>query len=393
MTDTVSRYGQEFKEIGHCGGQFTVDVKTSRDGHRGIQLGFRHSRPTPMALFGVYALPQGIPVGTIQMGGIGDPWNPPSTPDCLPIFIASDSLGMFGHQCSRCKGYWRSGGAPSRWRMNCPYCGFRADAHAFLTEGQLKYVKACCELVDQAIQSEHDGEHVIDMDQVADAVGKDCIKPKFYYVEESQQNKFNCRECGHSNDILGRYGYCTSCGTHNGFRELEVEITTIRDRINTSQQYEACAKDSVAAFDSFARQIAKQLASRVPMTPTRRKEWERKLFHNLEPCAKDLSTIFDIDAFKQLEEDDIAFAILMFHRRHVYEHNGGEADEKYIRDSGDTTVRPKQMLHESRETALRITDVVIKIGKNIHEGFHEIFPPDEKPIQIHGHRVKRRSSK
>ena len=72
--------------------------------------------------------------------------------------------------------------------MTCPYCGLRAESYAFLTEGQLKYVEACCELVDQAKQSEHDGEHVINMDEVADAVGKDCVKPKFYYAEQSQQN-------------------------------------------------------------------------------------------------------------------------------------------------------------------------------------------------------------
>jgi len=77
--------------------------------------------------------------------------------------------------------------------MTCPHCGLRADTHAFLTEGQLKYVEACCELVEQAVQSADDGEHVIDMDQVADAVGKEGAKPKFYYADESQQNKISAQ--------------------------------------------------------------------------------------------------------------------------------------------------------------------------------------------------------
>ena len=30
---------------------------------------------------------------------------------------------------------------------------------------------------------------------------------------------------------------------------------------------------------------------------------------------------------------DVAFIRLMFQRRHVYEHNGGEVDQKYLDDS------------------------------------------------------------
>jgi hypothetical protein len=274
--------------------------------------------------------------------------------------------------------------------MTCPYCGIRAETHAFLTEGQLKYVRACCELLEKALQSERDGEHIVDMDEVADAVGKDLVKPKFYYAEESQQNKYSCPACGQFNDILGRYGYCSGCGTHNGLRELEADITRICERINLSEQYETCVKDAVSAFDSYARQIAKQLARRIPMTPARRKEWDRKLFHSLKPCAEALGAVFDINVFRHLTQEDIDFATLMFHRRHVYEHNGGEVDEKYIRDSGDLSVRLKQVIRESREAVLRTADVVTKMGRNLHEGFHEIFPPEEMPIQIHTEHSQRK---
>ena len=69
----MSTHVDEFQEIGHCGGQFTINIDTDADGRRGIQFGMRHSRPTPMSAFGVYVLPQGIPVGPIQLGGIGTP--------------------------------------------------------------------------------------------------------------------------------------------------------------------------------------------------------------------------------------------------------------------------------------------------------------------------------
>lgn len=373
---------KEFQEIGHCGGQYTVNVKTAPDGRRSFQLGMRHSRPTPASFFAVYFLPQGIPVGMIQLGGIGQPWNPSPALGSLSIFIASDTQGMFGHQCQNCGGYWRSEASPARWRMTCPYCGLRAESHAFLTDGQLRYAKACCDLIEQALSSDKDGESVVDMDKVADAVGKDCEKPKFYYAEQSQQNKYTCLACNELNDILGRYGYCSRCGTYNGVYELENDLKDIRDKITKDNQYEDCARDAVAAFDSFARQIAKQLAKRIPMTPARQKEWSGKLFHNIKPCADAFKTIFDIDAFENFKQDEINFVVLMFHRRHIYEHNGGEVDEKYIRDSGDTSVRVKQVIHENFRTANRIVDLVFKIAQNISEGFHAIFPTEEMPIKF-----------
>ena len=301
----MSAYDKEFQEIGHCGGQFIVTVKTDDAGQRSIQFGWTHSRPTPAAIFAIYALTQGIPVGTLEIGGIGQPMAPPPTSGCWPVIIASDSLGMFGHYCQECSGYWRSQGTPSRWKMTCPYCGQRAESHAFLTEGQTRYVRACCDIIAEALHANKAGDFVVDMDRVADMVGKDCEKPKFYYAEESQQNKYKCPSCGDWNDILGRYGYCSCCGTHNGVYQLELKIESLRERITATHLYETCAKDIVTAFDSFARKISKQLAKRVPMTSSRRSVWERRLFHNLKPCADDLAAVFDIHIFKGVKPADI----------------------------------------------------------------------------------------
>ena len=90
-----------------------------------------------------------------------------------------------------------------------------------------------------------------------------------------------------------------------------------------------------------------------------------------------MADTFDIDLIKDMRKSDTDFAVLMFHRRHVYEHNGGEADEKYIADSGDTSVRVKQMLREDRDSAIRTVKLVGQLGRNLDKGFHELFPPEE----------------
>jgi hypothetical protein len=71
----------------------------------------------------------------------------------------------------------------------------------------------------------------------------------------------------------------------------------------------------------------------------------------------------------------------MFHRRHVYEHNGGEVDEKYLKDSGDTSVRLKQAIRETQASAHRLTGLVAKMANNLHSSFHDIFAPEQGPIE------------
>ena len=100
----------EFEEIAHSGGQMIFTVATAEDGRRSYQLTWTHSRPVASAIYAIYALPQGIPVGMIQMGGIGTPWNDPPIPGCYPVLIASDSEGLFGQQCPACHVFVDRGG-------------------------------------------------------------------------------------------------------------------------------------------------------------------------------------------------------------------------------------------------------------------------------------------
>jgi hypothetical protein len=224
---------------------------------------------------------------------------------------------------------------------------------------------------------------VIDLDAVADAV-ESVEKPPFYYAEESQQNKFKCNACGCVVDILGNFGYCSQCGARNDFQELETKtMVAIRDRINTQEQREACVRDAVAAFDSFVGQYVRELVRRVPLTSARMNRLQSSRFHNVSQVREELKGVFDIDIFKGIDASDQRFAVMMFARRHVYEHNGGEADEQYITQSGDTSVRPKQALRETQESAHRTVGIVLRLAKNLHDGFHEIIPPDETPVRRH----------
>lgn len=121
----------------------------------------------------------------------------------------------------------------------------------------------------------------------------------------------------------------------------------------------------------------------IPKTPQRNKEWSRKLFHNLINSSNDFEQVFDIKPLRKTKKEDIDFVTLMFHRRHIYEHNGGEADSKYLEDSGDITVRLKQVVRETQASANKTIDILHKIASNIQSDFHTIFSPIKEPIEYH----------
>jgi len=381
---------QEFQEIGLTGGKVKFTTVTEKDGRRKYQISWTHSSPTPAALFAVWALPQGIVIATAEMGGIGAPVKPPPVRGCFQVMIGSDSQGKFGHQCPACREYWRSGAGVGM----CPYCATQADRHLFLTEAQERYVMQYCDRLHQALDDEKDGEHVIDMDAVATAAGKDAKKPDFYYAEESQQKKFDCQACGEYNDIIGRYCYCSQCGTRNDLHELETDtLAKIRIRINSGGGYDACVSDTVGAFDTFTKQYAKEMVKNIPLRSRRKGRIDRMRFHDLRTTAEELKAAFDIDILDGMTPDDIAFATRMFHRRHVYEHNGGVVDQKYLDDSGDDTVRLRQTIHETQASAHRLVGCIKRMAENIHAGFHDIFPPLPGPIEWHTKRQSMRTTK
>lgn len=79
----------------------------------------------------------------------------------------------------------------------------------------------------------------------------------------------------------------------------------------------------------------------------------------------------------------------MFCRRHIYEHNGGEVDQKYLDASGDTTVRLKQVIRETQEGAHELLGSLVKMARKLHAGFHELITVEDGPIRNFEEKKKR----
>jgi hypothetical protein len=124
-------------------------------------------------------------------------------------------------------------------------------------------------------------------------------------------------------------------------------------------------------------ETVKQIVARVPMTVRRRGLPADKLFHDLKGRSEEVHSAVDIDLLKNLSEPDVAFLTMMFQRRHVYEHNGGEVDERYLEKSGDTSVRLKRVIRETLENVHRLANLLLRCGRNLHDG-----APRRRPMKV-----------
>ena len=119
------------------------------------------------------------------------------------------------------------------------------------------------------------------------------------------------------------------------------------------------------------------------MTPARKAKWGRANFAQIETVARNLKDDFDIDILKRIEPSHVEQAKRMFFRRHLHAHRGGVVDQTYLDESGDTAVRLGHLLKETREDVVGVTQAIVKMARNLHEGFHSIVLVHRRPIDLH----------
>jgi hypothetical protein len=81
---------------------------------------------------------------------------------------------------------------------------------------------------------------------------------------------------------------------------------------------------------SAAQNFAKQLHARAEKSAPDGNPWQ-----NVDRLRKQWQASFSTDPMAGVSGDVVATLRLGFERRHVLEHNGGVADERYVKDSGD----------------------------------------------------------
>ena len=303
----------------------------------------------------------------------------------MATYLMSDCEGLFGRNCPSCKSYFRTN-CVSNKKLICPYCCFKDDIGAFITENQKKFMIFCCQATLAAIAK---GKRTVF--DTAEAIKQlPNNRPQWVYSEQNQQRTYQCSKCrvwGPFNEKviynnLGDYGSCPACGesNHSQVFEKKMELLkhqfsnkdqTVKESALRAEEWKRLLADCVSIFESLANDICRQLL-RSPLTPKRRKDLERLNFQSIVHANERLNEWFGIKILEKFSDDDITFLNRMFNRRHLVVHKGNRVDDEYIKRTGDTTVSLHQTIRISSNEIRRLIALTTCAGTNLITGYNSM---------------------
>lgn len=265
----------------------------------------------------------------------------------LTFKISVPTDGSFlGRECNNpeCKKYFKIHQESLKDEMYCPYCGLLFKKEELSTQDQLNYVqKVGIEKVTAHVHEEVSkifgsafGRH----NQSRKSGVSISYKPASPYKEKSiappaekeVDTKLECPKCSANFQVYGIFGYCPSCKEENMMiydTNISILLSEIEKASNKNKALRHAYNDLVSTFEDFCK---KKNATK-----------KNYKFQNLDSVEELFKDIFAVDLFEGLDPDKVTLIRRFFQKRHVYQHNKGIIDQKYV----DLIPEDKDLLGEA----------------------------------------------
>lgn len=355
---------RQFEEIFHAGGI----IKFIPNGKGGMLQQFTHSNPWHFRVFQVCVSYKGQILDVVPSVGIGQ--TPIYPQPSLLAYVISDRTGMFGYSCPKCKSYFRT--SYCNFDLNCPYCFHRNKIIKFLTENQKKFILSYC---NKAIDAHNQKKEVeINLDNLIDNLENNANTP-WIYSEKNQQNRFTCSKCNERYDILGEYAICPGCQFPNYRDIIDRKIISHEEKISALQETQDIDSNfiiqPISDFEGFANEIKRSL-EKIPMILKRRKELKKLSFQRVIDAAAQLKNWFAIDLLKNFHEKEKEELKTLFHKRHLFVHNSGRVDQKYLDETKDDNLKLYQTIKLYKVDIENLLAYLKRCVNNLYDDYNTI---------------------
>lgn len=250
------------------------------------------------------------------------------------ISIPTDE-GFLGRECNNpsCKKYFRVVADTVEDELFCPYCGTKFSGSELWTPEQQNYLRrAAEEKAKEYMLGEIDkmfanfargsrGNKYVTTTYNPENYRAKLVAPN--YSEKSVDTELICPECQFRFQVFGIFGYCPKCKTEN-IKIFDTNLAIILREIASSQDPNRALRhaytDLVSTFEQFCRKKATSLTQ------------ETTRFQSIKDTRDFFKKHFGKDIFEGVSEDNQKIIRRVFQKRHLYEHNGGIINEKYIQN-------------------------------------------------------------
>ncbi len=299
----------------------------------------------------------------------------------IQVTLPLDQEGMLGRQCpaDTCGRYFKvnpeSGGSVEV--EACPYCEAPADSQEFATPEQEQYALDVVEAqvndwafaglrrsAERFNRAQRGGPIELRIDVKG---GRPIPRP---YSERLLETRVCCDTCTLEFAVYGVFASCPACQRLNALTTCLASLEVARKRVQhcddpdidnalRGQFPRDALRDTVAAFDSYGKALRAKYPDRL------RPKAKTNLFQDLDALDAELQRAGLPAINTILSPDEAARLNWFFQARHVYEHNAGVVDDRFIaRIPGSASLRgrllplPESDLLSGIDAAARLTQAI-----------------------------------
>lgn len=234
--------------------------------------------------------------------------------------------GFVGRECNNpeCKRYFKIYQGSFKDDMYCPYCGNLFNKNELWTQDQLLFAREnaieegtayIMSRMDEIFKNAFRNARNVTYKSAGPYRKKTVVPPH----EKNVDIEIECSKCNARFQVYGIFGYCPIC-TYENIMIYDTNISIILSDIEKSQDKNRALRhaynDLVSTFEDFCKR--------------KNRTGRRYNFQNLDSANDFFMSTLDKDIFVEVSEDEVLTIKRLFQKRHVFQHNKGIIDQKYI---------------------------------------------------------------
>ena len=303
----------------------------------------------------------------------------------IRVSLPIDGEGMVGRECPalECGRYFklRPGTGMDTTVCHCPYCGQSGESQDFATDDQIEYAKSVAyqEILEPSLleleQTFKDLERQTAGGLISFKV--DVRREPSYlhqYHEMELETRVICDNCALEFSVFGVFASCPDCQRLNALTTCLASLDVARKRVRLAEDSSVDAdlrrqfprdalRDAVSALDSYGKALRAKYPDRI------RSRAKTNLFQDADALDVELRTaaLPAIDSI--LLPDEARVLRWLLQARHVYEHNAGVVDDRFVDRVPEAAHIHGRLLPLPGDDLLGGVDAVAKLAQGLDESF------------------------
>jgi uncharacterized Zn finger protein (UPF0148 family) len=207
--------------------------------------------------------------------------------------------------------------------------------------------------------------------------GKRKTQPIPIKAAEQMQLEITCEECNTRFAVIGSAYFCPACGHNSVLRTFNDSVRKIKVKLDNNDVVKKSLIDSVGKDEAeiFCRSLIESclidgvvaFQKYCEGNYVKYKKTPFNVFQRLEQGSNLWKELVGYSYSDWLHIEELNSLNILFQKRHILSHNEGIVDDKYLKNSNDTTYIIGQRIVISRNDIIALIEYIERLAKSIDD--------------------------